>query len=39
MVNTDEMGSLCGLVVRVSAYRMKMYYVSCEVRTECTYVI
>jgi hypothetical protein len=30
---------LCGLVVRVPGYKMGMYCVSCEVRTEFTYVM
>jgi hypothetical protein len=30
---------LCGLVVRVPGYRMEMYCVSCEVRTEFIYLI
>jgi hypothetical protein len=30
----DDVGPLCGLVVRVLGYRMEMYCVSCEVRTE-----
>jgi hypothetical protein len=30
---------LCGLVVRVPGYRMEMYCVSCEVRTEFIYVM
>jgi hypothetical protein len=29
---------LCGVVVRVSGYRMEMHCVSCEVRTELIYV-
>jgi hypothetical protein len=30
---------LCGLGVRVPGYTTEMYYVSCEVRTECIYVM
>jgi hypothetical protein len=30
---------LCGLVVRVPDYKTEMYYASCEVRTECMYVM
>jgi hypothetical protein len=30
---------LYGLVVRVPGYRTEMYCVSCEVRTECIYVM
>jgi hypothetical protein len=30
---------LCGLVVRVPGYRAEIYCVSCEVRTECIYVM
>jgi hypothetical protein len=32
------MGRLCGVVVRVPAYRTEMYCASCEVRTEFIYV-
>jgi hypothetical protein len=35
----EEMGHLCGLVVRVSGYRMEMYCASCEVQTEFIYVM
>jgi hypothetical protein len=34
-----EADSLCGLVVRVPGYTTEMYCVSCEVRTECIYVM
>jgi hypothetical protein len=34
-----EKDHLCGLVVRVPGYRMEMYCVSCEVRTEFIYVM
>jgi hypothetical protein len=30
---------LCGLVIRFPGYRTEMYCVSCEVRTECMYVM
>jgi hypothetical protein len=36
---TATVDRLCGLVVRVPAYRTEMYCVSCEVRTEFIYVM
>jgi hypothetical protein len=34
-----DLDRLCGLLVRVTGYRTKMYCASCEVRTECIYVM
>jgi hypothetical protein len=36
---TFQLDRLCGLVVRVLGYKMEMYCVSCEVRTEFIYVM
>jgi hypothetical protein len=35
----NKVDRLCGVVIRVPVYRTEMYCVSCEVRTEFTYVM
>jgi hypothetical protein len=39
LLQSSQADCLCGLEVRVPGYRMEMYCVSCEVRTEFIYVM